>query len=82
MHNCLLHTLNANSRLTRNGKDIACRILFSFRVCSTCFNFTTCFKIPNILTAKLNALLHIKIDTGGLVYLNWKITTHFSDYVI
>ena len=34
-------TLKWYSKLTKNGKLIACKILFSLRVCSTCFNFTT-----------------------------------------
>ena len=34
-------TLKCHSRFTKNGKVMACRILFSFKVCSTCFNFTT-----------------------------------------
>ena len=36
-----LITLKWYSRLTRNGKEIAWRIRFSFRVCSICFNLTT-----------------------------------------
>jgi len=35
-------TLKENSILTKKGKLIALRIFFSFNVCSTCFNFTTC----------------------------------------
>lgn len=35
-------TLKENSSLTRNGKVTACRMRFSFRVCSICFSFTTC----------------------------------------
>lgn len=35
-------TLKENSSLTRNGKLTACRMRFSFRVCSICFSFTTC----------------------------------------
>ena len=34
-------TLKWNSKLTRNGKLMACRIRFSFNVCSTCFSLTT-----------------------------------------
>lgn len=34
-------TLKENSSLTRNGKLTACRMRFSFRVCSICFSFTT-----------------------------------------
>ena len=34
-------TLKWYSSPTRNGKDIACRMRFSFNVCSTCFSFTT-----------------------------------------
>ena len=34
-------TLKCHSRFTKNGKVMACKILFSFKVCSTCFNFTT-----------------------------------------
>ena len=37
-----LLTLKWYSKLTRKGKLMACRILFSFSVCSTCFNLTTC----------------------------------------
>ncbi len=37
----VLFTLKWNSRLTRNGKEMACRMRFSFNVCSTCFSFTT-----------------------------------------
>ena len=36
-----LLTLKWYSKLTKKGKLIACRILFSFNVCSTCFNLTT-----------------------------------------
>ena len=39
-HNCVL-TLKEYSSLTRKGKEMAWRILFSFNVCSTCFNLTT-----------------------------------------
>lgn len=42
---CCRSTLKAYSRRTRNGKHTACRILFSFSVCSTCFSFTT-FETP------------------------------------
>ena len=35
-------TLKWYSKLTRKGKLMACKILFSFSVCSTCFSFTTC----------------------------------------
>lgn len=34
-------TLKEYSNLTRKGKETACSILFSFSVCSICFNFTT-----------------------------------------
>ena len=36
-----VRTLKWYSKLTKKGKLIACRILFSFKVCSTCFNLTT-----------------------------------------
>ena len=34
-------TLKWYSRPTRKGKEMACRMRFSFSVCSTCFNLTT-----------------------------------------
>ena len=34
-------TLKWYSSETRKGKEMACRMRFSFRVCSTCFSFTT-----------------------------------------
>ena len=37
-----LLTLKWYAKLTMKGKEIAWRIFFSFSVCSTCFNFTTC----------------------------------------
>lgn len=36
-----IHTLKANSSLTRKGKETACNILFSLSVCSICLSFTT-----------------------------------------
>ena len=38
---CNWLTLKWNSKLTKKGKLMACRILFSFSVCSTCFSLTT-----------------------------------------
>lgn len=40
-----VRTLKEYSNLTRKGKETACSILFSFNVCSICFNFTTWGKI-------------------------------------
>lgn len=34
-------TLKWKSKETKKGNCMACKIFFSFRVCSTCFNFTT-----------------------------------------
>jgi len=45
------NTLNEYCILTRKGKSMACRIRFSFSVCSTCFNLTT-FCLSNIFMAK------------------------------
>ena len=50
----ITYTLNEYSSLTRKGNDIAANILFSFNVCSTCFNFTTCgIELPLIITVYL-----------------------------
>lgn len=38
---CWMNTLKECSSRTRKGKLTACRIRFSFRVCSICFSFTT-----------------------------------------
>uniref|UniRef100_A0A182TKX5 Uncharacterized protein n=1 Tax=Anopheles melas TaxID=34690 RepID=A0A182TKX5_9DIPT len=37
----LQHHVQWNLRLTRNGNEIACKMRFSFSVCSTCFSLTT-----------------------------------------
>ncbi len=41
-------TLKWYSSETRKGKEMACRMRFSFRVCSTCFSFTTWNKNENV----------------------------------
>lgn len=42
--NSLVHTLKWYSSPTRKGNEMAWRIRFSFRVCSTCFSLTTCLR--------------------------------------
>ena len=44
------HALKWYSKLTRKGNVMADSILFSFRVCSTCFSFTT-FDLSRIFSA-------------------------------
>ena len=61
-------TLKWYSKLTKKGKLIACRILFSFRVCSTCFNLTTWSKIKGYQNAAFLYKLMINLP---FVYLEF-----------
>lgn len=56
-------TLKCHSRFTKKGKVMACKILFSFKVCSTCFNFTT-FKF------EANHQNYILFKSRLLIYYN------------
>lgn len=56
-------TLKCHSRFTKKGKVMACKILFSFKVCSTCFNFTT-FKF------EANRQNYILFKSRLLIYYN------------
>jgi len=40
-----------------NGNVIACRMLFSLRVCSTCFSFITCNDISIVVVVVVVVLL-------------------------
>lgn len=61
-------TLKCHSRFTKKGKVMACKILFSFKVCSTCFNFTT-FKF------EANHQNYILFKSRLLIYYNTCYTT-------
>lgn len=83
-------TLKCHSRFTKKGKVMACKILFSFKVCSTCFNFTT-FKLEanqqNYTLSKSRLLIYYKLNTcyiftrlvpksNVIIHIEWPTTAN------